>query len=243
MAQQDIRDKGQELYLQTKHKLNNEQKAQGPADMPEELLRFLQDVGPTKKSVDKEFTTPRLLEDSNGDELIKVESVRKVTRERLQMPLMEGDSQFTTTRNTNFSRQQSTNKDEEKDFGLTNIQLYRLLSNREQIEKDGIDTFYESILSKEVVPLLSTEEKAAHKRLMMDALKCIEVPVLRTDSEGTFFGLYDKDVPGVEVKAVQPIPETKVKLVLKHLSEVDEQSGDVAAAKLERRRELRKGRA
>ena len=240
IAQQDIRDRGQELYLQTRHKLSNEQRAHGPVDMPEDLLKFLQDVGPTSKAIDKEFTAPRLLEAENGVELIKVESVRKVTRERLEMPLVEGDNTFTTTRNTNFSRQSNTQ--EEKDFGLTSLQLYRLLMNREQIDKQGVDSFYESVIPKQEAELWSDEEKAAHKKLLMDALKCIEVPILRTDSQGTFFGLYAKDVPGEDVKAIQPIPESKVKLVLQHLVEAEEQSGDVAAAKLERRRELRKGR-
>lgn len=240
IAKEDIRDKGQELYLQTRYKLNNEQKAQGPTDMPEELLKFIQDVGPTQKTVDREFTAPRLLEEANVEELKKLESVRKVTRERLKMPLVEGDNSFTTTRNTNFSRQSRT---QERDFGLSNLQLYRLLTNRDKIEKEGIDDFYESVMSTEEAALWSPEEKAAHKKLLNDALHSIEVPVLRTDSEGTFFGLYAKDVPGEEVKAIQPIPESKVKLVLKHLLEADEQSGDVAAAKLERRREFRKSRA
>jgi hypothetical protein len=208
--------------------------------MPEDLLKFLQDVGPTGKAVDKEFTAPRLLEEENAGELIKVESVRKVTRERFEMPLVEGDNTFTTPRNTNFSKRSTAQ--EEKDFGLTNLQLYKLLMNREQIEKEGVDAFYESVMPKQEAALWSDEEKAAHKKLLMDALKCIEVPTLRTDSEGTFFGLYAKDVPGENVKAIRPIPESKVKLVLKHLVEAEEQSGDVAAAKLERRRELRKTR-
>lgn len=240
IAKEDIRDVGQELYLQTRHKLNNEQRAKGPADMPQDLLKFIQDVGPTRKSVDKEFTTPRLLEAANIKELQKVESVRKTTRERLRMPLIEGDDSFTTTRNTNFSKHSGQ---ETKDFGLTTLQLYKLLTNREKIEKGGIDEFYESVMPGGESALWSEEEKAAHKKLLKDAMKCIEVPVLRTDSEGTFFGLYGKDVPGEEVLAIQPIPESKVKLVLKHLAEVDEQSGDIAAAKLERRRDLRKGRA
>ena len=240
IAQQDIRDRGQELYLQTRHKLNNEQRAHGPVDMPKDLLQFLQDVGPTSKAVDRERTAPRLLEEGNAVELIKVESVRRVTRERFEMPLVEGDNTFTTPRNTNFSRRSTAQ--EEKDFGLTNLQLYRLLMNREQIQKEGVDAFYESVMPKQEATLWSDEEKAAHKKLLMDALKCIEVPILRTDSEGTFFGLYAKDVPGENVKAIRPIPESKVKLVLKHLLEAEEQSGDVAAAKLERRRELRKTR-
>lgn len=240
VAQEDIRDKGQELYLQTRHKIDNEQKAKGPVDMPEDLLKFIQDVGPAKQSVDKAFTAPRLLEDENQDELKRVESVRKVSRERLKMPLMEGDDNFTTTRNTNFSRRVTQ---EERDFGISNVQMYTLLANRDKIKKEGLDEIYDTFLPKEEAGLWSEEEKAQHRKMLMDTLNCIEIPTLRTDSDGNFLGLYARDVPGEEVMAIKPIPETKVKLVLKHLAEMEEQNGDLAAAKLERRRELRKGHA
>ena len=152
------------------------------------------------------------------------------------MPLMGDDDTFTTTRNTNFSKL-STQEDSRKDFGLSHIQLYQLLS-----KKDGeIDSFHQSILSEGDASLWSEEEKATQRKLLADTLQAIEIPILRKDTEGTFFGLYPKDVPGPEVMSIEPIPETKVKLVLHDLLEREQRSGDIAASKLERRRQIRKG--
>ena len=60
-------------------------------EMPADLLKFIQDVGPAKKSVDKDLTAPRLLQDEHKDELAKGESSRKASRRRrVQMPLVSG---------------------------------------------------------------------------------------------------------------------------------------------------------
>lgn len=236
IAEEDIRDKAQEMYLRNLHQVDDETMSKGPPDMPKDLLKFIQDVGPAKQSLDKDFTSPRLLAKGNESELKKTESERKVTRERIKMPLMGEDDSFTTTRNINFSRV-STQDGDAKDFGLSNVQLYQLLKRKD----NEIDSFYGSIMSEENVSLWSEQEKAQHQQLLKDAWKAIDIPVLRRDTKGNFLGLYAKDVPGTEVMSIQPIPETKVKLVLQDLTEKEERSGDVAAAKLERRRQLRRG--
>lgn len=241
VATEDIRDKGQELYLQNLHKIDDESKAKGPREMPDDLLKFIQDVGPATQTVDESMTSPRLLEKENEQELNKMESVRKVRRERIKMPLMGEDDTFTTTRNTNFSNL-SAQEESGKEFGLSNLQLYQLLLQKDTLEKEGsVDSFYDSIVSELDNPQWSEEEKAQQKKLLKDALAAIEIPVLRKDKEANFFGLYPKDVPGPEVKSIEPIPESKVRLVLQDLVEKGGKSESTAAAKLEQRRQLRKG--
>jgi hypothetical protein len=242
VATEDIRDKGQELYLRSLHRVDDEMKAKGPAEMPEDLLKFIQDVGPTKQSVDKEFTAPRLLEKENESELNKVESVRKVTRERIKMPLMGEDHNHTTTRNTNFRNTHfSAQEEATDDFGLSTIQLFQLLSEKEK--SGSIESFYESVIEQGDASQWTEEEKKAHKQLLKDATNAMEIPILRMDADGNFFGLHAKDVPGPEVKSIEPIPESKVKLVLQDLIDNEGKSVpvDIASAKLEERRQQRKG--
>lgn len=86
LAKEDIRDIGQELFLRNKHKVDD--KVKGPQEMPADLLKFIQDVGPAKQSVDKQFTAPRLLEKENIEELEKKESSRQMIRQRKRMPLV-----------------------------------------------------------------------------------------------------------------------------------------------------------
>ncbi len=235
MAEDDIRDKAQEMYLRNLHQVDDEKMSKGPADMPQDLLKFIQDVGPAKQSLDKDFTSPRLLAKENESELRKVESDRKITRERIKMPLMGDDDTFTTTRNTNFSRL-STQEDNAKDFGLSNLQLYQLL-----LQKDNqVHSFYESVKAEEDGSMWSEEEKGQHEQLLKDTMNAIQIPVLRKDTEGNIFGLYSKDVPGQEVMSIESISTSKVKLVLQDLVDKEERSEEIAAERLERRRQIRR---
>lgn len=240
IAREDVRDKSQELYLQTVNKIDDKAKSEGPQDMPEDLLKFIQDVGPAKQSVDKEFTTPRLLEKKNEEELNKVESVRKTTRERIKMPLMGQDETFTTTRNTNFSKA-SREQDGEAEFGLSNLQLYHLIANPENAKASEIEKFHQDVIGEHGDSTWTSEDIQSHREMLTQAVKAVDVPVLRQDSDGTLFGLYAKEVPGPEVYSVQTISEAKIKLVLKDLSERTAEKDTVAQENLERRRQLRKG--
>ena len=96
IASKDPRDMGQEMYLQyaqqqqvQKGNANNGTATAtggsntGNKEMPAELLKFIQDVGPTKQTIDREFTTPRLLQEANQEELNKAESSRSTRRKRI----------------------------------------------------------------------------------------------------------------------------------------------------------------
>ena len=209
-GKQDARDVGQEDFLQRMHNIDDTEKSKGSREMPDDLLKFINDVGPATKMVDEDFTSPRLLKDGQN-ELKKQEATRKSNRERLIMPLMKGDDNFTTTRNTNFSRRQEATV---KDFGASNLQLYDLLSRKTSGSDVGaiVDNFYKENMAIESD--WTEEEKAAHRVLLGQAMMSIEIPILLKDADGNFMGVYPDSVPGEEIKAVQRIPETKVKLVL-----------------------------
>jgi len=247
IAAQDARDKFQEIYLkkeQQRKKFKDQQTQNFPvagtpgtsstrsmnADMPEDLLKFIQDIGPASKSVDREFTATRLLKKENEDELNKVESVRTAKRERVRMPLMQGEENFTTEKNTNFSIRvgpTTATSSKKHDFGLSNVQLHDFLSLRNEERNERIvSDFHQKVSAdyeeEEDQPNYSSskgeELKIKELQLLSQTLEVLEIPNLRINADGDILGLYSKDVPGPEMTSIRSIPENKAVLVLKDLS-------------------------
>jgi hypothetical protein len=224
LASQDIRDVGQEMYLKSRQK-------DAPQEMPDDLLKFIQDVGPVKQSIDKDMTSTRLLEKENVKELEKRESARNSPRKRIDMPLMGEDHDFSVSRNTNFT---SGTDAVEKTFGISNLQFYDLLrqkSSEATGEDSVVDSFYQKLVSED--DKWGEEETKMHKKKLMEALSAVQIPVLRIDTDGNIFGLHPDRVPGSEVTSLQPISPSKAKLVLEDVLHRPE-------IKIERRRPERK---
>lgn len=208
LASQDIRDVGQEMYLKEKQK-------GAPQEMPEDLLKFITDVGPAKQAVDKEKTTKRLLEEENAGELEKTESERTVPRQRIDMPLMGEDRNFSVSRNTNFT---SSQEDTKPEFGISNMQFYAMVREHEKDSSgEVIKRIYEKFTEGEAT--WDKQEQEAHQKKMSDALAHVSIPVLRVDADGNILGLHPDRVPGPEVKSLQPISPSKAKLVLEDVLE------------------------
>jgi hypothetical protein len=226
------KDAQQELFLQRMHKVDKDD-VNKTREMPADLLKFIEDVGPLKRSIDEELTSPRLLEEEGREELNKLESTRKTKRERMKMPLMGSDADWTITRNTNFLHRPES---QTKDFGTTNIQLYNLLRQK-SAHKDMdsiVDSFY-----KEHMPVgeeWTDQERQDHRRKLKDALIFLELPVLLKDSESNLIGVYPCRVPGQEVKAVQTISDSKVKLVLKDVFDRKQEMEGRTKASIQRSR-------
>mmetsp|Transcript_34682 Transcript_34682/g.84111 ORF Transcript_34682/g.84111 Transcript_34682/m.84111 type:complete len:283 (-) Transcript_34682:4330-5178(-) len=208
LGSQDIRDVGQEMYLKEKQK-------GAPEEMPEDLLKFITDVGPAKQVVDKDRTSNRLLEEDNAGELEKTESERAAPRQRIDMPLMGEDHNFSVSRNTNFT---SSAEDTKPEFGLSNLQLYAMVREHEKdSDSPVVETFYEKIAGGK--DTWEEKEQEEHKKKMSDALKYVSIPVLRVDPDGNILGLHPDRVPGPEVTSLQPISPSKAKLVLEDVLE------------------------
>ncbi|KAL3945142.1 MAG: hypothetical protein SGBAC_000745 [Bacillariaceae sp.] len=209
LASQDIRDVGQEIYLKDKQK-------GAPQEMPDDLLKFITDVGPAKQTVDKDRTSTRLLEEDNAGELEKTEMERTVPRQRIDMPLMGEDHNFSVSRNTNFT---NSYEDTKPEFGMSNLQFYAMVREH---EKDGnsavVETFYEKIAESKGGAWGETEQEE-HKKMMTDALKYVNIPVLRVDAHGNILGLHPDRVPGPEVTSLQPISPSSARLVVEDILE------------------------
>jgi hypothetical protein len=221
LASQDIRDVGQEMFLKSQQK-------DAPQEMPADLLRFIQDVGTAKKSVDKEMTASRLLETENVKELEKTESERQAPRQRQNMPLIaslqeERDDGFSVKRSTNFSSSVATDEPE-TDFGISNLEFYELMLEKENQGDDAaIESYYKAAISRDGEEW-NEDESHLHKLKLKQALQAVAIPVIRVDEEGNIYGLHPDRLPGPEVKSMQPVPSSKVKLVLQDVVEIaDEQ--------------------
>ena len=156
------------------------------------------------------MTTKRLLEDENAGELEKTESERTAPRQRIDMPLMGEDHNFSVSRNTNFTSREEESKPE---FGMTNLQFYTMVREHEMNSSgEVLQKVYEKITEGE--DSWDEKEQESHKKKISDALAHMRIPVLRVDAEGNILGLHPDRVPGPEVKSLQPISPSKAKLVL-----------------------------
>ena len=299
---QDPRDVQQELYWKYHHnllKIDKDEKVQdgsggnkkddkvanaspntttSPSDtheLPPDLLKFLQDVGPLKQTLDKVQSSPRVVEQQEKQEKRDAAAKKKQAdeeaistrstsrrRERISMPLMGNDSQYTTERNTNFARQtEKTSDNEIPKFGTTGLQLFELLAmyqkEQEKVKDTGktieddvigniVKTFYQKKYGTSTsngggdqeLPWSSTEQEQ-HLQLLKNVLKYIELPILMKDSEGNFLGIPLKDVPPPQVKAVQRVPPTKLRLVVDDWL-LGRHGGQQQIDSLKRQREARK---
>jgi len=236
IASKDKRDMGQEIYLQyVQQQAGNDNvtaadgkkiSVSGNKEMPDDLLKFIQDVGPAKQTVDREFTAPRLLEEENREELEKLESKRSTRRKRVQMPLME-NSNFTTEKNTNFAvgTTSSTLPSSDDDFGISNVEFYDLLCQKDTGENDNRAVgFYKKLVSEKEVgeknsasSKIKSKDKEKNIERLSQALRVLDVPTLRMDLDHQIIGFYPQEVPGPGIKSVSSIPESKVMFVLKDL--------------------------
>ena len=225
---EDPRDQIQQTYLEQQHKRSKEQ---GPQDLSPELLKFISDVGPAKKEVDEDFTSPNVMKDEKELSKMKKAQSRDRKRQRQTMPLMDGNDEFTTVRNTNFS--QGTEEDT-KDFGTTNLQLYYLLTQKEsgQNVDDLVNSFWNATTSSD--DGWTEEERETYMRLLRNSIEGIEIPVLLKDTDANIIGTYQKKVPGPEARGIQRVPESKIKLVLKDIADQQVKLNEALRANAER---------
>lgn len=161
-------------------------------EMPEDLINFLQDMGP----VTRNKAVPRLRKHQQ-EELERID--RDSRRELRDMPIME-ETKFTTSRTTSFSR-----KVEQEKFGVTGRELHQLLlsSNMEStiaatLEQNGVDKAERNIFSD----------------LLRNSIKYLEVPVIMKDTDDTYVGAWPDRVDDLKLMKLTVVPESQVRLLL-----------------------------
>lgn len=189
----DPRDAKQEEY----------QNKDGPMDMPPDLIKFLNDVGPLERKVDKEFTSPRLRESLHQHELERREHEQDSRRKVSEMPLMGVEMDHVTRRTTNFSTAAAK---EDEGFGLTGVQMYEMLA----LNKSNEELWKDSCNGDE-------SEKDAQLELIESCRKYLELPIVMKDKDSEYLGLSESTVETSDMFRLALMPATGVKLVMSQL--------------------------
>ena len=190
----DQRDAGQQLFLQQKG---------GPTEMPPDLVKFLQDVGPLKKrgtgsvKKDKKPKTPQ--QSVPTEDMSAADPPSGRTRQAMRLAsAVEG---FDTERTTNFSYTNAIEAD-----GVDVLGMYRLLVAAGPTTTDA---------STKNITMDSSLENVA--RLVADTRTFIDVPLIVRDSDDSLVGIHPQKLEEVNLPIV---PKTRVKLVFEDLVEL-----------------------
>mmetsp|Transcript_11748 Transcript_11748/g.18226 ORF Transcript_11748/g.18226 Transcript_11748/m.18226 type:complete len:266 (+) Transcript_11748:122-919(+) len=177
-------------------------KGKDAKEMPDDLIKFLNDVGPLERKVDKDLTSPRLrkkmqaeLENSNDGE----------HRTKRDMPIME-DSGFMAQRTTNFSTHEK--KTEEEDItGASDLDLYDMFLSEES-SKEIIEKF---ISNKSFA---NAQQQQKEENLLRNTLNFIGLPVIMKDTDDSYVGAWKDHVQDLERKKLYVMSEDKIRLTL-----------------------------
>lgn len=191
--------------MQAEFQRKEQGKGNDTDEMPEDLLKFLNDVGPLQRKVDKEFTSPRLRDSLQKEELENRTQEEDVRRSVREMPIMGQEMDHVTSRTTNFATAPADSVDEH-DFGLTEVQMYELLA----LEKSNTDMWKKGGGNDDA-------EKEAQLKLIESARKYLDLPIIMKDKDQDFLGLYDDQMKSSDLFRLALKPATGVKLVLSQL--------------------------
>ena len=178
----------------------SQQSSQAPQEMPDDLIKFLNDAGPLERKVDKELTSPKVY-----DSLLEEEEVRKQQqdsnrqRRRRMLPMMgegEGNTDVdadsiskekldgtTVSRTTNFS----TVKKEEKEteIRLDDDQMFQLLSKL-QTGMITPDAYVEENKNE----AMTVEQIEENVKILQYMLENTSIPTLMQDDDKSYVGAW-----------------------------------------------------
>jgi hypothetical protein len=141
-------------------------------------------------------------------------------RRRDEMRLVENVEGFSVARTTNFFTSSTLAAEEEKDFGLSDLDLYDLLKRQSAANKSGHALDLSKTFHAEIVgdTKWTEAEQEDQKKLLQDVMKVIALPVVVKDTDKSFVGLHQEELDKEFAhQNVDVVDETRVKLVLADL--------------------------
>jgi hypothetical protein len=157
---------------------------------------------------------------ASGEASEKMHRFEAAKRTRDEMRLVENIDGFSVARTTNFFISSTLVTEEEKDFGLTDLELYDLLKRQSTANKAGQAFDLTRSFHGEIIrdTKWSEEEQEDQKKLLQDVMKVIALPVVVKDTDSSFVGLYQEELDKEFAhQKVDLVDETRVKLVLADL--------------------------
>lgn len=224
----------QQAFLQQQqHKDNSTRPPQ--QDMPDDLIRFLNDVGPLqekRKSDSKpEKRPPRLprhllpSEQQQQEQEPSTSQAAAVDKTRHQhaMPLAEKIEGFDTMRTTSFSNRQDVH--DSVDFGLEILDFYKLLASSSKDDTKAVDRFYQSYASKlkaeDETLNWTPKQSEEHRSLIQQSLQALQLPIVMKETDDTYVGVWPDKVNDYKLLKLRETSKAQVKLVLEDLVEIE----------------------
>lgn len=217
----DPRDVAQERFLIQR---SGAPKSQQTPELAPDLLKFLQDVGPLEKRINKEMSSPRLVNElekgQGGEDTEKKHRLEAARRNRDEMNLVDQIDGYSTPRTTNFFT--TSVVEDEADFGLTDLELYDFLKRATKQEPKFCSTYHkERLEAMESATPWTDEEKQEQEKLLSDAMKYLSLPVIVKDDDSSFIGMPQKELDKeFAYQKLDVVAESRVKLVLADLHDL-----------------------
>lgn len=221
----DARDARQRQFL--------EEKAGGAEfkEMPDDLVKFLKDVGPIQPKAERK-RTKRL--DAKGQPSGQKhvappragEIVDSSPRKRESMRLAADVEGFDTVRTTSFSNKQDL--EDPRDFSVGDtLDLYSLIVRKHTAPSvtDAVESFYQERIKDRDVDW-TEEEASRHRELVRNSMEFLELPVVMKDTDETYVGAYPERVAELQQLKIAQVAKERVRLVLEDLAEQKKEEGN-----------------
>lgn len=204
-------------------------------EMPDDLVKFLNDAGPLQRKVDKDLTSSKVY-----DSLLEEEEQRRQQdehqrqRRRRVMPMIENDhleqkemdlDGTTVSRTTNFSTATSSGDKEERSCALEDKELFQLLADLQANEitpEDFVQKIMKNHDSEEVEGANEQEETENVIKFRQENISLLEnmkkytgIPTIMQDTDKSFVGAWSDPsrIEKLQLSGVRMLPShTDVKL-------------------------------
>lgn len=169
---------------------------QPPPEMPPDLIKFIQDVGPLKRK---------------GEQEVKEKSQPRV--QRTSMRLAEGVEGFETLRSTSFSTKTDDRQEEESLIDV--VDIFRLIELKHQVgsSEKAVDKFLDENNKG------GNKDNRQHEKEMLQMLECLEIPVILRDTDQSLVGSWPDRVEELKQLKLEPVAASTMKPVLQDLYE------------------------
>jgi len=209
---------GEKGFEHKENKLPNNAGSESYKEMPEDLLKFLNDAGPLEKKVSKSMTSPKVFESLlEEEEEERQRKEAKNMRTRRRMPMIENemnndggggddemDNERMTTRTTSFST--AAPEVDDKDLKLDEIELFQLLQTSPEayLKQKGLDIEAPNVLE---------DQKQEELNLLENVCKYNGIPILMQDVDKSMVGAWNYRVEDLKQQKIS-IAKSNAKLVL-----------------------------
>jgi len=194
-------ERGQSAFL-TKANLDT------PQEMPDDLLKFLNDAGPMEKRVDKEFTSPKVYESLLVEEEQRRQQQQQDRQRRRRVMPIVGDGELdadadrmdgtTVSRTTNFST--AVRDENEAQVRLGDKELFQLLTDL-QAEQITSDAFVRNKFSGE--ESVTEEQRQDNINLIESMKKYTAIPALMQDTDKSLVGAWPDEIEELKMVGVR----------------------------------------